>query len=56
LASKVNGYGVSVMAMFNLDAEEVVELLTEWQQRYGADSGSGAELSPNHPAQPENRG
>lgn len=39
LASKINGYHVSIMAMFHLDAEELANLLNEWQHRYGMASG-----------------
>ncbi len=31
----INGYDVSIMATFTMSADELVEVLNEWQQRYG---------------------
>jgi hypothetical protein len=36
LFAGINGYDVSIMAWFDIDAEELAEVLTEWQQDYAS--------------------
>ncbi|SRR5579871_6033123 len=48
MAGAINQYDVSIMATFDHTADEIVDLLNSWQQRYGT-ANQPAEPAPSAP-------